>query len=512
MALLHGIRFRVRRSAWALGGEVFDQVSLLMRLLAYWTAGASHGNAHIDMVADIQPGLIPDDLLARLEAATGASVVGVVPRAGGGASRKGAEISLRQPGCRTGGGEQRCYLSYDTRLGDPTRVACFRREVAILRALSGELAGAGVRAPRFLAADIGHLALLTALVPGSDKYPASDAPPGLGRDFMAQLAALHRIDPRCVVLDGFGDPGVAVSVRIRDRIGSARRENLATAPDAILLLALDWLAANIPPDHGPAVIVHGDSGPGNFLHEDGRVTALLDWELCHFGDPAEDLAQIWVRSLFQPFLPPRAMFSAYEEFSGTRVEADRVRYHRLYFQAGFMVSSHAMLYGTGGMRPAAMGVSMLFHTAHRRVMVQSLAELAGVTLGDVALPETAPGWRDRTFEIALEDIREVIAPRASDQLAAVKAKSLARMIKFWRARDRHGAVYDEAERAEISAALGGNFASLALAQAALAQTVADRAIGFETALALCHARVTRETALMGDALGSFRDTYFPQLI
>lgn len=461
----------------------------------------------MDKIADIRPRLIPEDLQGRLEAATGASVVGVVPRAGGGASRQGAEITLRA----AGGSEQRCYLSYDTRLGDPKRLACFRREVAILQALSGDLAGAGVSAPRFLAAAADHLALLTALTPGSDKYPASGAPIGLGREFMAQLAALHRIDPHSVVLDGFGDPGIAVSERIREGIESARRENLATAPDAILLLALDWLAENIPPDRGPSVIVHGDAGPGNFLHQDGQVTALLDWELCHFGDPAEDLAQIWVRSLFQPFLAPRDMFAAYEDASGTQVDVDRVRFHRLYFQAGFMVSSHAMMHGTSGMRPAAMGVSMLFHTAHRRVMVLSLAELTGTKLGDVSLPEVAAGWRDRSFEIALEDIREVIVPRATDQHAAVKAKSLARMIKFWRARDRLGATYDAAERAEIASTLGIDFPNLALAQAALAQAVADRAIGFETALALCHARVTRETALMGDAMGSFRDTYFPPL-
>jgi len=38
------------------------------------------------------------------------------------------------------------------------------------------------------------------------------------------------------------------------------------------------------------VLCHGDVGPGNFLHDGDRVTALLDWEFAHFGDPMDDLA------------------------------------------------------------------------------------------------------------------------------------------------------------------------------------------------------------------------------
>ena len=36
-------------------------------------------------------------------------------------------------------------------------------------------------------------------------------------------------------------------------------------------------------------MVHGDYRLGNFLERDGRITAILDWELVHLGDPVEDL-------------------------------------------------------------------------------------------------------------------------------------------------------------------------------------------------------------------------------
>ena len=41
------------------------------------------------------------------------------------------------------------------------------------------------------------------------------------------------------------------------------------------------------------VLCHGDVGPGNFLHDGQRVTALLDWEFAHLGDPMDDLGW-WV--------------------------------------------------------------------------------------------------------------------------------------------------------------------------------------------------------------------------
>ena len=48
--------------------------------------------------------------------------------------------------------------------------------------------------------------------------------------------------------------------------------------------------------HAPALdrvgIVHGDPGPGNFVHDGRRVIAFTDWEFTHLGDPMEDWAYL----------------------------------------------------------------------------------------------------------------------------------------------------------------------------------------------------------------------------
>ncbi|MET0250067.1 MAG: phosphotransferase family protein [Sphingobium sp.] len=453
--------------------------------------------------------LLPTSLAESIERQTGGVISHVKSRAGGGASRQGAEVTVTLPD----GTQERGYLGYDTRLGDPTRPPIFEREVAILDALSGPLAERGVNAPRLIAAEPSHFAILTAFTPGTDKWasiPDEDARIAGVRDFIGQLAALHRIDATQTPLAGFGDPRQPVSQRIRETIASLRAVNLESGPDPILILALDWLEENVPADSGPPVIVHGDAGPGNFLVEGDRCTALLDWELVHYGDPVEDVAQIWVRMLFNPFVPMREVLDAYEAASGRAVDIARLLYHRLYFQISFTVPGQASELDPNS-PPAVLGTRMLFSTAHLRIIVQELSELTGIALAPVDLPDVPPGPTDRSFAIALDDIRDVIVPRAADQQAAAKAKSLARMIKFWRQRARYGAAFDTAEIAEVSAALGASFISVKDARRALGLAVAEKRIDRASALQLCHARMTRETKLMGDAMGWYKDTYFPPL-
>ena len=62
-------------------------------------------------------------------------------------------------------------------------------------------------------------------------------------------------------------------------------------PQPIVQAAIRWLAANLPPPAQKISIVHGDYRTGNFLfNEHAEITAILDWEMCHLGDPLEDLA------------------------------------------------------------------------------------------------------------------------------------------------------------------------------------------------------------------------------
>jgi len=102
-------------------------------------------------------------------------------------------------------------------------------------------------------------------------------------------------------------------------------------------LAFHWLRKNCPEPFMPPVLVHGDFRMGNLLIDESGLTAVLDWEIAHLGDPHQDLAYICAPSWrfgrrdkavggigdIEPFL------SAYEAASGRSIDQDRFRFWRV---------------------------------------------------------------------------------------------------------------------------------------------------------------------------------------
>ena len=69
-------------------------------------------------------------------------------------------------------------------------------------------------------------------------------------------------------------------------------------------------------DQLSAVLVHGDYGPNNVLLDPvgHQVTAIVDWEWAHAGDPVEDLAWCeWIVRMHHPehIAAIDALFDAY---------------------------------------------------------------------------------------------------------------------------------------------------------------------------------------------------------
>ncbi|MET0659370.1 MAG: phosphotransferase family protein [Steroidobacteraceae bacterium] len=109
----------------------------------------------------------------------------------------------------------------------------------------------------------------------------------------------------------------------------------------LVSLAAQWLRDNAPPVDRVS-IVHGDYRVGNFLFDpqDGHFTAIMDWELVHFGDRHEDLATILLPALGErdengDFLvnglcSREEYLARYEAASGLPVDPKRLRYYEIY--------------------------------------------------------------------------------------------------------------------------------------------------------------------------------------
>jgi aminoglycoside phosphotransferase (APT) family kinase protein len=65
-------------------------------------------------------------------------------------------------------------------------------------------------------------------------------------------------------------------------------------PSPSVAALFGWLLDNVPQREGLPSLLHGDIGFHNFLFHEGRMSALVDWEFAHIGDPAEDLGYVKV--------------------------------------------------------------------------------------------------------------------------------------------------------------------------------------------------------------------------
>jgi aminoglycoside phosphotransferase (APT) family kinase protein len=227
------------------------------------------------------------------------------------------------------------------------------REYRVLRGL----AGGDVRVPAALAVDpdgstIGAPAVLLERIAGTGRLTAFLRPDdpadtrAVTEDLAVAAAELHAADWRST---GLGSPEDGRSARDvamaqvdhwESEFRDARLE-----PHPPLSAVFAWLRAHLP-EPAALGVVHGDLRAGNFLHQDGRVTALLDWEMAHLGDPAEDLAWVY-RPLWSPdrFVALESFLEIYNAHAPTPVDADRLAYYRVFNEAKFsaisMSAAHA---------------------------------------------------------------------------------------------------------------------------------------------------------------------------
>ena len=151
----------------------------------------------------------------------------------------------------------------------------------------------------------------------------------LGRE----LARIHSLDVEREGLDFLPAPAAGASSPETQLLQIRAGFDQAPNPNPTLELVYRWLAENAPPERG-RTIVHGDFRIGNFIVGPEGLRAVLDWELCHVGDPHEDLA--WMCTKTWRFgnldLPVGGMgerepfYVAYEEESGRTLDRAALRY------------------------------------------------------------------------------------------------------------------------------------------------------------------------------------------
>jgi aminoglycoside phosphotransferase (APT) family kinase protein len=227
------------------------------------------------------------------------------------------------------------------------------------------------------------------------------------------LAAIHTIHPTSIgglpARDPFRDP-----LPFLDALGEAR---------PALELGVRWLEANRLPA-GRRVTVHGDFRTGNLLVGPDGLRAVLDWELAHAGEAAEDIG--WLCAPAWRFGGPGPVggFGALDELlegyaaaGGAVIDPVRVRWWQVYATVKWAVI--CALQASAHLSGATRSVELA--TIGRRVCESEwdLCTLLGLA------PDDAVGVADAGFGVAggtaIAEVRAPFGrPTAAELVEAVR--------------------------------------------------------------------------------------------
>jgi aminoglycoside phosphotransferase (APT) family kinase protein len=130
-------------------------------------------------------------------------------------------------------------------------------------------------------------------------------------------------------------------------------------PHPVFEVAFKWLEQRLP-ETPELTLVHGDFRNGNLMIGPDGVRAVLDWELTHIGDPAEDLGWICVNSwrfgethkTVGGFGDVSDLLAGYAEAGGKNMTAERVKFWEMFgtLKWGIMCMTMYQAFATGSDR------------------------------------------------------------------------------------------------------------------------------------------------------------------
>lgn len=167
------------------------------------------------------------------------------------------------------------------------------------------------------------------------------------RDIAIKLAALHS-----VAAEDIGD-------WIRGAKASTSEQVLATVeqsranwealqrPSPLFDAAFEWLRKNVAVMDRSRGLVHGDYGLNNILIHNEEVSAILDWEFAHIGNPAYDLG--YFRYMADALGSWQEFLDAYQQAGGRVFTPEELNYSILFAvtRLGVMVCQAEAAYHAG---------------------------------------------------------------------------------------------------------------------------------------------------------------------
>lgn len=420
-------------------------------------------------------------------------------------TRQGGRESGGRPGwfitCNIAGNPRRFYIRGD-RGSDFgfTRVYSLQREMQLLKLLFEE----GIPVPEVIASSENPGAIIMEFVPGENDFTLIDSPDErrtVARDFLSIMTRWQQIEGERFAAIGFDVPSAPADYIIPDlEVWEQGHFPLLREPIPLVRFVCQWLRRNIPRPPARPVLVQGDTGPGQFIFADGRVRAVVDFELAVLGDPMRDLAHIRTRDVWYPTGDLPGWFRDYSEISGVELDFDRLRYYSV---MGMFNSALALGPVVQALDPSDEHAEWITQEIWSKcATIGCVAEAVGIELDDVAIPEANPTYLSRLVDVLGENLEREQLPHIDDSFRSHRLQTDLRLIAHLRNLAMLGRQIEAIELDEMGSLLGRRPASLREGNLALDRFVTDAGPDLdETLIRYFHRQSARERALMRGGMG-----------
>jgi aminoglycoside phosphotransferase len=378
----------------------------------------------------------------------------------------GRIVEWRQQGGRESGGRPAWFTTVEA---NGQRIAGYIRAdrglttdgrggVAIDREfrLLQELNRAGLRVPRVFGLCDDPKAILMECVPGENDFGKIENPDrraALARQFVKQLVKLHSLDASRFEAIGMRRPRSAEEYALGDLARWEKGHQLGLhEPVPLVTFACQWLRRNVPPAPARPVVIHGDTGPGNFLFEGDQLTAVIDWEFTHLGDPMKDLALFRPRDFYYPTGGLQWWFRLYAEISGTPLDWRKLHYYSV---EAMLLTPLALGPIVQNLKPDSDHIEWLAQeVAYKRATAEVLAEAIGVALPPVPLPEFPATRYTPLFEIVKQNLATEQLPHIEDAFRSHRMRLTLRLVQHLEQAERKATAIEALELDDMGTVLG----------------------------------------------------------
>lgn len=219
----------------------------------------------------------------------------------------------------------------------------------------------------------------------------------VGPEFMGHIARLHQVAPAEFGLSAPATVSQAITQDLDNYIADADARGIIRRP--LVRLAARILRHTLPQTTEPPAMLHGDVGAGNFMADNGRVSAILDWELAHAGDIHEDLAWLWTRGAHTAFGDPRQRIAEYEAAAGKPLDRERLAWHVAFVTFKSVIGLQRRMH-TPGEDPGLL-IILIATITYETLLCAALARILGIRLEMLEeVPVETGGEPVRLIELA----------------------------------------------------------------------------------------------------------------